>query len=598
MKLAASLAVAVACGVLAGCSNSDAPAAGEAQAFLRMYNDIGQRLSTVANQAAWNSVTDVNERTTGERIGAEKALAAFQGSRHVIETSRRLLAGRDSLTDLEFRQLDKILLTAAEWPATIPEVVNARIEGEARLRATLNGFTFCLETRAGKCLRSITPNQIDEVLRTSTDLRERRRIWEISKQTGPVLKPELARVRDLRNRVATELGYSSYFHLQVADYGMSVAEMMRLMNKAVTDTTPLYRQLCRYARRKLAARYGQPAPERIPAHWLPDRWGQDWPGLAGGVDLDEQLRGRRPEWIIEQAERFCTSLGWPSLPKSFWERSDLFQLPPGAARKKNSLAWGYQIDLDHDVRSLMSIVPDWRWFETAHHELGHIYYYLAYSDPKIPVVLRGGPSRAFHEAVGSLLAVAARQEPYLRQIGLIPSGAAVDRDEWLLAEALNNAVVFIPWSAGTMTHFEYDLYEKRIPQDAFNRDWWGLAAQYQQIQPPAVRGEDYCDGCTKTHVIDDPAQYYDYALANLIRYQLHDYIARRILRQDPHSCNYYGNKEVGKWLWDILSLGAARDWRDVLREKTGEDIGTRAMVEYFRPLEAYLAKLEAAAGRP
>jgi len=560
-----------------------------------MYEEMDQRLGTIASEAEWKASTDVNEQNTGERIGAARALAAFEGSRYVIENSRRFLSQRSNLSGLEFRELDKILLNAAESPATIPDVVRARVETEARLSAILDGFTFCLESRGGKCVKPITPNQIDDVLVSSKDLAERRRVWEASKESGPPLKKGLAQARDLRNRVATELGYTSYFHLQVADYGMSVAEMMQLMDKTLADTRPLYKQLHLYARRRLAMRYKQPLPDQIPAHWLADRWGQQWPGLAEDVDLDDLFRGRKPEWIVEQAERFYTSLGWPRLPRGFWERSDLYQLPPGSKQKKNTHASAWHIDRDQDVRSLMNVVPDFRWFETSHHELGHIYYYLAYSNPRVPVVLREGANRAFQEAVGDLIAMAARQEPYLRQIGVLPAGRRIDRTQWVLNEALDNAVVFLPWSAGTMTHFEYDLYEKKLPADQFNQRWWALVSRYQGIEPPARRGEEYCDACTKTHIIEDPAQYYDYALAYLIKYQLHDYIARHILHQDPHDCNYYGNREVGKWLWEILSLGATRDWRQVLREKTGEELSSRALVDYFKPLTEYLEKQNAAA---
>jgi len=405
-----------------------------------------------------------------------------------------------------------------------------------------------------------------------------------------VLKKGLAEVRDLRNRVATELGYSSYFHLQVADYGMTVPEMMQLMDKMLVDTEPLYRQLHLYARRRLAERYRQPVPEQIPAHWLSNRWGQEWPGLADSVNLDPLFKGKPPEWIVEQAERFYTSMGFPALPHSFWEKSDLYPLPPGATRKKNTHASAWHIDSDQDVRSLMNVVPNLRWFETSHHELGHIYYYLAYSNPRVPVVLREGANRAFHEAVGDLIGIAAREEPYLRQIGILPTDRKIDRTEWLLNEALDSAVVFLPFSAGVMSHFEHDLYENKLPAGAFNRRWWDLVERYQAIRPPAPRGEEYCDACTKTHIIDDPAQYYDYALATLIKYQLHDHIASKILKQDPRNCNYYGNKEVGKWLSEILSLGATRDWRQVIREKTGEDLSSRALLNYFEPLRVYLEK--------
>ena len=282
---------------------------------------------------------------------------------------------------------------------------------------------------------------------------------------GPALKKGLAEVRDLRNRVATELGYSSYFHLQVADYGMSVPEMMQLMDKMLVDTEPLYRQLHLYARRRLAERYRQPVPEQIPAHWLPNRWGQEWPGLAESANLDDLFKGKPPEWIVQQAERFYTSLGFPALPRSFWEKSDLYQLPPGSTRKKNTHASAWHIDRDQDVRSLMSVVPNFRWFETSHHELGHIYYYLAYSNPRVPVVLREGANRAFHEAVGDLIGIAARQEPYLRQIGILPADRKIDQTEWLLERSSRqrgglSALV----SAGTMTHFEHDLYERQAPR--------------------------------------------------------------------------------------------------------------------------------------
>ena len=79
-------------------------------------------------------------------------------------------------------------------------------------------------------------------------------------------------------------------------------------------------------------------------------------------------------------------------------------------------------------------------------------------------------------------------------------------------------------------------------------------------------------------------------MAFVIKYQLHTYIAKNILKQDPRNCNYYGNKEVGDFLWEILRLGATRDWREVIREKTGEEVSTRAMLEYFSPLFEYLKK--------
>ncbi len=70
----------------------------------------------------------------------------------------------------------------------------------------------------------------------------------------------------------------------------------------------------------------------------------------------------------------------------------------------------------------------------------------------------------------------------------------------------------------------------------------------------------------------------------MLKYQLHTHICRKILRQDPHACNYFGSKETGDFLRGLLAPGATRDWRELLREKTGSDLSTKAMMDYFQPL--------------
>ena len=82
--------------------------------------------------------------------------------------------------------------------------------------------------------------------------------------------------------------------------------------------------------------------------------------------------------------------------------------------------------------------------------------------------------------------------------------------------------------------------------------------------------------------------YYSYAIATVLKFQFHDYIAKNILHQPPQHCSYAGNKEVGDFLRKMLSTGGTRDWRQLLHETTGEDLSTRAMKEYFAPLMAWL----------
>lgn len=158
-----------------------------------------------------------------------------------------------------------------------------------------------------------------------------------------------------------------------------------------------------------------------------------------------------------------------------------------------------------------------------------------------------------------------------------------------MREALN-FVVFIPFATGTMTRFEHDLYSKNLPEAEMNARWWAYVRKYQGIAPPAPRGEQYCDACTTTHIVDDAAQHHDYSLSNVLLFQLHHHIARKILKQYQRATNYYGNRAVGDFVRGVMRPGASRDWRVVLREKTGEGLNANAMLRYFEPLMSHLKK--------
>ncbi|MBI2896129.1 MAG: M2 family metallopeptidase [Deltaproteobacteria bacterium] len=560
-----------------------------AAAFLDFYNATLLALAPETNEAQWAASTDVNDRNVGRRLGADAVSGAFEGSAYVIRTARGLLEHRDDLDALTIRQLEKVLYEAADSPMLEPALARRRVAAEARQSELLDGYQFCLERRGDACLRPVTANEIVDSLVSSRDLAERLRVWRASKEIGTVLRPGIVELRDLRNGVARQMGHGSFWELKVSDYGMTSAEMVQLLERLVAETRPLFEQLHCFARHELARRYGvSDVPALLPAHWLGNRWGQDWPGLVEAVDVDALVAGRDPRWLVQQGERFYVSMGMPSLPASFWERSDLYPVPTGQTRRKNSHASAWHLDLEGDVRSLMSVEPDWDWFYTVHHELGHIYYFLAYSRPEVPPLLREGANRSFHEALGDLIGLSASQTPYLREIGILPAGQSIDQTKWLLNEAFTGPIVFLTFAAGTMSHFEQALYEGNLDAGLLNQKWWELVRRFQGIVPPEDRGETGCDACTKTHINDDPAQYYDYALANVLVYQLHEHICREIVHADPHECTYWGRRDVGELLRGMMQLGQTRDWREVLVETTGHELTAEPMLRYFQPVMAYL----------
>ncbi len=568
-------------------STEPTPEQKEAQAFLDTYTAEYVKLYYASAEASWKTNTEIKEGDTlnayNSRI-ADEAMTAFTGSVANIEATKKFLGMKDKLTPLQVRQLEVILYNAGSDPQTVAELVKEKIVASIAQTEKLFGFTFKLN---GK---NVTTNEIDEILRTETDLKKRLAAWESSKEVGKELKAGLVNLRRLRNSTVQALDYPDYFSYQVSDYGMKTPEMMEMMQRLNQELRPLYRELHTYARYELAKKYGvKEVPDYLPAHWLPNRWGQDWSPMleVKGINVDSVLATKSPEWIVRAGESLYKSIGFPALPESFWLKSNLYPYPVDSTLKKNNHASAWHLDLDKDVRSLMSVEPNSEWFETSNHELGHIYYYIAYSTPEVPPVLRGGANRAFHEALGSMMGMAAMQKPYLVGQGLVPADAKTDSIQILLKEALNFAV-FIPFAAGTMSEFEKALYADNLPENEFNKKWWELAKKYQGIVPPSDRGEIYCDAASKTHINDDAAQYYDYALSYVILFQLHQHIAEKILHQPPTATNYFGNKEVGTFINTIMASGATKDWREVMKSATGEEMNAKAIVRYFEPLMNWL----------
>ena len=558
----------------------------EAQSFLDKYSKKFQKLLVDVNEGQWTLQTHIVEGDTLSNYKAQqsdKAFSDFTGSNANIEAAKKYLAKQDRLNDLQVRQFKYILFMAGGNPEVAADVVKEKIKATNTQTEHLFGFKYKYKGKP------VTVNDLDRMLHSETNLMNRLEAWNSSKEVGKTLKNGLVKLQNLRNACVKDLGYGDFFSYQVSEYEMSADELLMECKKMIADLWPLYRELHTWARYELAKKYNQPVPEYLPAHWLPNRWGQDWTALVDvkGINIDSALNTKSKEWIIQKAEEFYVGMGFEKLPQKFWKKSSLYPVEANAGYSKNNHASAWHIDNDHDVRSLMSVEPNSEWWGTTLHELGHIFYYLEYSKPKIPLILRSGTNRAYHEAFGTMIAMASMHKPFLEGQGLIKAGTKSDEMQTLLKEALDY-IVMVPWGAGVMTHFEYDLYKNNLPANQYNKRWWQLVKKYQGIVPPNERDESYCDAATKTHINDDPAQYYDYALSNVLLFQFHEYIATKILKQDVHATNYWGNKDVGNFLKKIMAPGATVDWRKHLNEILGGGISAKSMLNYFSPLMNYL----------
>jgi peptidyl-dipeptidase A len=361
----------------------------------------------------------------------------------------------------------------------------------------------------------------------------------------------------------------------------------------------------------------------LPAHLLGNMWQQDWSNLwdmmapypnAGDLNVTAKLEdiatqdynlalaqhdgsptaqdladmrqfGRlaTAKHMTERAQDFYTSLGMQKLPESYWERTQFIH-PRDRDVQCHASAW--DMNMAGDVRTKMCIKPNEEDFTTIYHELGHVYYYLAYN--KLPPLFQTGAHDGFHEAIGDTIVLAMTPQ-YLQSIGLM--GEQQQSEQALINSQMRMAlakVSFLPFGL-MIDRWRWGVFDGSIKPDNYNQAWWELKAKYQGVAPTTARGEEFFDPGAKYHV---PANtpYTRYFLSHILQFQFYKALCDTAGFKGPlHECSFYGNKEAGAKFQAMLSKGASQPWQQTLKELTGgEKMDASAVLEYFAPLQTWL----------
>jgi peptidyl-dipeptidase A len=428
---------------------------------------------------------------------------------------------------------------------------------------------------------------------TSADYGELLAAWEGWHDTAKPARAEYAKLVELGNEGARELGFANLGDLWKSRYDMPPDAFEQEIARLWEQVRPLYGALHCYVRAQLAEKYGAdkvPADGPIPAHLLGNMWSQEWttlfplvaPEKRGAVDVTAALVRQKydPKRMVEQAERFFVSLGLAPLPKTFWERS-LFTRPRDRDVVCHASAW--DIDWKDDLRIKMCIEVNADDFTTIHHELGHNYYQRAYKE-KSPL-FAGSANDGFHEALGDTIALSVTNK-YLVDIGLLDKEPP-DSLNPLMYKALEK-IAFLPFGY-VVDQWRFDVFKGAVQEAEYNDHWWKLRRDLQGVAPAVARAADAFDPGAKYHV---PANvpYTRYFLATILQFQLHRGLCKAIGFEGPlYKCSIYGDKEAGKRLEQMMEMGMEKPWPEALAAVTGETrMDATALVEYFQPLIDWL----------
>ncbi|WP_019961772.1 M2 family metallopeptidase [Woodsholea maritima] len=438
--------------------------------------------------------------------------------------------------------------------------------------------------------------QLGNIMGTSRNPQELQTAWEGWRTVSPVMADDYARMVEVANEGARELGFANLTEMWLSNYDMPADEMEAEVERLWGQVEPLYKELHCYVRSQLNEEYGdavQPATGPIRADLLGNMWAQQWsnvydlvaPGEAGpSYDLTQILneQGYTAHRMVETGEGFFSSLGFEPLPETFWERSLITQ-PQDRNVVCHASAW----DLDNvdDIRIKMCTQVNAEDFQTVHHELGHNYYQRAYNQQDF--LFRNGAHDGFHEAIGDFIGLSITPE-YLRQLGLIDEVPSAEADTGLLLNQALDKIAFLPFGL-MVDKWRWSVFRGDVAPADYNQAWWDLRTQYQGIVPPGPRPADAFDPGAKYHIPGN-TPYLRYFLSFVMQFQFHKAACDMAGWEGPlHRCSIYDNEEVGRRFNAMLEMGASQPWPDALEAFTGtREMDGSAIIAYFQPLMTYL----------
>jgi len=599
-SILARLAAAAACAAALGCSkaaSSSAVTPADAKTFLDTVNATTLKLSVEQAQAGWVQQNFITDDT--EAIEARASQAANDaGTRFAKESTKY---DKVDVPADQRRLLNLLKVVNVLAPPADPKESDELAKIMARLESTYGKGKWC--TDASKPDTCKTVEDVTRILAAPGDEPKLRAAWEGWHTISPPMRKDYQRFVELSNKGARELGFADTGAMWRSKYDLPPDAFTKELDRLWDQVRPLYVKLHAYTRLKLRQKYGDvvPANGPIPAHLLGNIWAQEWgnvyplvapPNADPGYSLTDILKKRRmpPLDMVRTGERFYTSLGFAPLPKTFWERS-LFVRPKDREVVCHASAW--DVDFVEDVRIKMCIEPNAEDFTTIHHELGHNFYQRAYKDQ--PVLFRDSANDGFHEAIGDTIALSVTPE-YLVKIGLLDKAPDTSRDLGLLMNRALDKIAFLPFGL-LIDQWRWKVFSGEIPPGQYNKAWWDLRLKYQGVAPPSGRGEDFFDPGAKYHVPDN-TPYTRYFLADILQFQFHRALSKIAGCTLPlNRCSIYENREAGRRLNAMLSMGLSRPWQDALEALTGSrQMDATAILDYFAPLSSWLD--EQLAGKP
>jgi len=526
-------------------------------AFIEKFDSVVQPLSKASALAYWNASISGKEEDwkKSEELNIELTkVFADKGDFAILKQIKESGTITDGLLK---RQLD-VMYTAYLGNQVDTGLLNSIISMQTVIEQKYSNFRVVTD---GK---KLTDNEVEDILKTSTDTDELKQVWEGHKAIGSLVAQDIIDLVKKRNEIAFQLGFGNYHEMSLKLSEQDPEAIGSLFDELDTLTRASFAGLKGEIDTFLSDRNNLKPEELMPWHYQ-NRFFQEPPAIYS-VDLDKYYKDQNIETLTTD---YYSSIGLDI--SDMIAKSDLYE-----KQGKNQHAYCINIDNQGDVRVLCNIVHNQNWMGTMLHEFGHAVY-EKYINPELPFSLRNPAHTFTTEAIAMFFGRMSANAQFLLDMKLTDAaGASKVAGESFKVLRLQQ-LTFSRW-AQVMYRFEKALYEN--PDRDLNMLWWNLVEQYQMIKRPAGRNQP--DWASKIHIATAPCYYHNYLLGELLASQFNHYLTSEILKSEDFAQSYYCKKEVGAYFSEkVFKPGARHTWSEMIEKATGDKLTAKYYAGQF-----------------
>ncbi|XP_067441576.1 angiotensin-converting enzyme 2 [Thunnus thynnus] len=574
----------------------------EARKFLQKFDEDATRLVYQSSLATWAYNTNITKENSDKMAEQGKIWSDFYTK--TSEESQKFPI--DKIKDPQIK-LQLISLQDKGSGALSAEKAAYLNKIMSEMNTIYSTATVCLKDDSLNC-QTLEPG-LEHVMAYSEDYFERLHVWEgWRREVGKRIRPLYEDYVVLKNEAAKLNGFEDYgaywrYNYETiendAQFKYTRDELMQDVRSIYKQILPLYKELHAYVRARLMEVYSGHIDSEgpLPAHLLGDMWGRFWNNLyplsipypdKPDIDVSKAMvdKGWKEIQLFEEAEKFFMSVGLYKMFDNFWNDSMFVKPEDGRKVVCHPTAWDLGNRKDFRIKMCTKVNMD--DFLTAHHEMGHNQYQMAYRN--LSYLLRDGANEGFHEAVGEIMSLSAATPKHLKQLQLLPADFVYDKDteiNFLLKQALT-IVATLPFTY-MLEEWRWQVFAGNITEDKWMERWWEMKRELVGVVEPVPRDETYCDPPALFHVSGDYS-FIRYFTRTIYQFQFQKALCDTAGHTGPLStCDITGSKPAGTKLRKMLELGRSQSWTRALHTISGHaKMDASPLLDYFQKLYDWL----------